>query len=206
MDGSCPNRRTSPRLGGSKPSSILISVVLPAPLAPSRPTTSRGATWRSTSRTAAKWPNTRVAPMLCASNSVMTAPQPEVPAPVRPRSPRPADPAWSPRAGAPAGVPRQGLRGRAAETVPPETVPPGLRRPGTVPLEPRARPSAPGGIQTRHVPARRQARRAASPRSRSGEVSILPGTAAMISSGVPCASTMPSSSTRTDAARSASSR
>ncbi len=37
-----------------------ISVVLPAPLAPSRPTISPGPTRRLTSRTAVKWPNRRV--------------------------------------------------------------------------------------------------------------------------------------------------
>src|SRR6266516_6667524 len=75
MDGSRPNSRTSPPLGRSKPSSIRISVVLPAPFAPSRPTTSPGATCRSTSSTAATRPNSRVAPMLCASASVMRTSQ-----------------------------------------------------------------------------------------------------------------------------------
>ena len=109
MDGGCPKRMTSPRLGASRPSSILISVVLPAPLAPSRPTTSRGATCRSTSRTAAKWPNMRVAPVLCASNSVMRATRQRVRAPARRRSLRPADRVSPSRSGIPSAPLRSAL-------------------------------------------------------------------------------------------------
>src|SRR5580693_488387 len=49
-----------PDEAGSRPSSIRIRVVLPAPLAPSRPTISPGRTSRLTSRTAVAAPNRRV--------------------------------------------------------------------------------------------------------------------------------------------------
>ena len=48
--------RPRPSLAGIRPSSIRISVVLPAPFAPSRPTISPGPTIRSTSLTAVKLP------------------------------------------------------------------------------------------------------------------------------------------------------
>src|SRR5581483_4211530 len=66
-DGGSPNSRTAPAETGSSPSSILISVVFPAPFAPSSPITSPGSTVRSTPSTAVNRPNRRVTPAHSAS-------------------------------------------------------------------------------------------------------------------------------------------
>ena len=75
-DGGAPNSAMVPPEAGSRPSSIRISVVLPAPLAPSRPTISPGPTRRLTSRTAVKWPNRRVTAAHSASGAPPAGPAP----------------------------------------------------------------------------------------------------------------------------------
>src|SRR5512142_238793 len=60
---STPATVTLPRLGARVPQSRRIAVVLPAPLAPSRPKTSPRRTPRSTSRTAANAPKFRHSPL-----------------------------------------------------------------------------------------------------------------------------------------------
>ncbi len=57
-----PASSTSPTVGGSSPQSILMVVVLPAPLAPSSPYTSPGRTARFTSFTASNAPKLRPSP------------------------------------------------------------------------------------------------------------------------------------------------
>src|SRR4051794_36529293 len=59
----CPRSMTSPASGRTKPSIILISVVLPAPFAPSNPTTSPRRTSIETDRTASRRPNRFVRPL-----------------------------------------------------------------------------------------------------------------------------------------------
>src|SRR5262249_45404892 len=75
----------------------------------------------------------------------------------------------------------------------------------SAPAGPAASPPG-SGSQTRHWPARRQDRAAASPSGLAGTARSDPGMAATIFSAVPEASTVPESRTRTDAHRSASSR
>ena len=70
-DGGCPNSRTEPPETGSSPSSIRIRVVLPAPLAPSSPTTSPGPTVRSTRSTTVSGPKVRLTWAHSASGSGM---------------------------------------------------------------------------------------------------------------------------------------
>src|SRR5579864_8303532 len=69
MEGTEPNSRTAPRLGRSRPSSNRMRVVLPAPFAPSRPTTSPCPTARSTADTAVNAPKLLVTMLACASGS-----------------------------------------------------------------------------------------------------------------------------------------
>jgi hypothetical protein len=57
-----PATRASPALAASSPVSILIAVVLPAPLAPRKPNTSPAATSKLIASTAVKVPKRRVRP------------------------------------------------------------------------------------------------------------------------------------------------
>ncbi len=55
-----PATRPVPEVGASRPVSILIVVVLPAPLGPRKPKISPSGTWKLTWSTAVKSPNRRV--------------------------------------------------------------------------------------------------------------------------------------------------
>src|SRR3954451_20930625 len=59
-----PWKRTSPVVGGSRPVTILTSVVLPAPFGPTIETNSRSRTWKETLSSALKPPNIFVTPMV----------------------------------------------------------------------------------------------------------------------------------------------
>ena len=61
-EGGRPNSSTLPAVGWRRPSSSRMRVVLPAPLAPSSPTTSPARTSRSTPATAVNAPKRRTAP------------------------------------------------------------------------------------------------------------------------------------------------
>src|SRR5215469_3105283 len=75
MDGEESNSRTIPALGCRRPSSRRIRVVLPAPLAPSRPTTSPRRTTRSAAETAVNAPKRRDAPLASARMSTRLPPR-----------------------------------------------------------------------------------------------------------------------------------
>src|SRR3954471_896802 len=74
-----PSTRTVPASGRMSPNSMRSIVVLPAPLGPSTPYTSPGATWSETSSTARTEPNDFVTPCAStASGSVMGGTQTDI--------------------------------------------------------------------------------------------------------------------------------
>src|SRR5215472_598499 len=75
MDGGAPNSRTIPALGRRRPSSRRMRVVLPAPLAPSRPTTSPRPMTRSAADTAVNAPKRLLAPRVSARLSIRLPPR-----------------------------------------------------------------------------------------------------------------------------------
>jgi len=99
--GASPKSDASPEVGRRTPRAIRIRVVLPAPLAPMRPTTSPGLTSRSTSSRAASCPNRWPMPRTASSGSgagpaARAGPAPDPLAPV-PLDRLPAAPAPAPR-------------------------------------------------------------------------------------------------------------
>src|ERR1039458_3602394 len=69
-----PATRASPEEGGNSVVSILIVVVLPAPLEPSKPNTSPALTERDTASTAVKAPKRRVSALISRTISLIRKP------------------------------------------------------------------------------------------------------------------------------------
>src|SRR5215469_5589513 len=74
MDAGSPNSRMLPPLGLSRPSMRRMSVVLPAPLAPSRPRISPRRTLRLTASTAVNWPKRLVTCRASARDAIVLPP------------------------------------------------------------------------------------------------------------------------------------